>query len=411
MIATHSSKTLNSRLKQSALVSELSGIPVNAICSATTIMRKVFWACPNNAADMKYWREVIEATDHNLVPTELPGITEPYLKQMLLPINAQNDEYVSVTPVLSLGLMSEVFLRLKEQSLPYRSWTIQPTPAAMANHGEALLMQSGKVSLLRRGVAKIEQGEWRGDFVQLTARCEKINVSSGMLAIGFPAITAIGGFVHSLERELNVDIDFAFGLRSVDWINGVVKVQHHSNSYGSFNGRVKGSLVKAKPGYVTDEITANSEVVILFRTQGSLDALVAKLNNKHRLAGGQLFDLEVIKVIDGKPIKASYLLDASRDVARLRDKEGIDNLQVALLMYGMGGEWRGSEWFQPKRGYTLNHTGYGFLEKPKERDGSRGNYPHAWVESTHSLVTQGSMSDSGWWSLSAQDGGFFWQGK
>src|SRR5690606_20559978 len=135
----------------------------------TVSMRREFWATPANAADMRKWRGVIEGLSADFAPEpSLPEIKDPHLKQVLIPVD---DGYVSITPVASMGVLHELYQRLYEQGLPFFTWVVQPTVAAMANHGEALLLQSGKVRMLRRGLAQIAPGSWRGDFVQLTARC------------------------------------------------------------------------------------------------------------------------------------------------------------------------------------------------------------------------------------------------
>lgn len=413
MISTHTPKMFNARIKSAAILAKIEGqISDCIICSQTTVMRKEMWAAPANAADMKQWRDTIaRLPDDFVLEPCLPDIKDPQLKQLLVPADWRNDLYVSVTPVASMGVMHELYRRLYEQNLPFRKWIIQPTPAAMANHGEALLMQSGSVRLLRRGPAKITQGSWRGDFVQLTARCEGMNISSGMVAVGFPAITAIGGYIHSLERKIGQDIEFAFGINSADWVSGVPKITTYKNSYGSSTGRVKGGKVAPVPGYSTEEIVANCEIVLLLKTKADPLELRDILVNTHRLAGGRLFDVDVSVISDGIPPSASYLLDASSDIARKRKKEGSDSLQAALEMYAMDGSWIDGEWHQPRNGYTLNQTGYAFLEQPVERIAARGNYPHAWAESTFSLITQGSMTESCWWSKNSNEAGVFWKGN
>lgn len=413
MISTHTPKMFNARIKSPALAAKIKGsVPNGSICSQTTSLRKELWAAPSNSANIKEWRETVAKlpVDFSFEPS-LPDITDPQLKQILLPVDWRNDSYVSITPAASMGVIHELFQRLREQNLPYRKWIIQPTPAAMANHGEALLMQSGTVRLLRRGPAKITNGNWKGDFVQLTARCEKMNISSGMVAVGFPAITAIGGFVHTIERKIGENIEFAFGIKSADWVSGVPKINIHKTSYGSSSGRVKGGKATPVPGYSTEEITANCEIVLLIRTKADhLGELVDILEKAHRIAGGRLFDVDVSIVTNGAPPEASYMLDASADIEK-RKKDGIDSLQIALDMYAMDGKWIDKEWHQPRNGYTLNHTGYAFLERPTERQNSRCNYLHAWAESTHSLITQGSMTESCWWSRDSNESGVFWKGK
>lgn len=74
---------------------------------------------------------------------------------------------------------------------------------------------------------------WRGDFVQLEARCEGINVAAGMLAVGWPAITALDGLVHALERQTGQCIEFALGLRSSEWRQELPKMLSLKDSYGA----------------------------------------------------------------------------------------------------------------------------------------------------------------------------------
>jgi|AntDeeMinimDraft_5_1070356.scaffolds.fasta_scaffold20495_2 hypothetical protein len=64
MIATHTPKMFNARLKTSAVASRIEGsIPDDLICSRTTDMRRECWAAPSNAADMKIWRETVARVD------------------------------------------------------------------------------------------------------------------------------------------------------------------------------------------------------------------------------------------------------------------------------------------------------------------------------------------------------------
>jgi hypothetical protein len=370
-------------------------------------MRRELWAATKNAADIKKWREAVANLPKNFVfERSIPDIGDPFLKQILLP---HNSSYVSVTPVASMGLSYELFERIREMNIPYKKWVVQPNASSIANHGEALLLQHGTVRLLRKGPAQITQGKWRGDFIQLTARCEGMNISSGMLAVGFPAMTAIGGFIHSLERKLGEDIEFAFGIKHADWKLAPPKITTYRTSYGTSLGRVKGSKVTAVPGYATDEILSNCEIVILLRVKAGQAALLDLLEKAHRVAGGILFDMNVSAVTDGSPPEASYLLDASKDIDRLTGESDIDNLQAALKMYAGDGKWADKEWLHSRNGYTLNQTGYALLETPKSRNGSRGGYVHAWAEPTFSLITQGSMSDNCWWSRVSETSGVFWK--
>jgi len=413
MISTHTPKMFDARIKSDGINAKIQGsVPLSTICSKTTTQRKELWAAPRNAAEMKMWRETLANLPADYThKASLPNITDPFLKQVLLPLDWRNGSYVSATPLASMGVLHELFKRIGELNLPYKKWVVQPNPAAMANHGEALLLQGGAVRMLRRGPAKITQGDWRGDFIQLTARCESMNVSSGMMATGFPAMTAIGGFIHSLERKIGHDIEFAFGMKSASWIHGVRRIAVNRNSTNSSPGGRLGGKIRPVPGFVVDEMVANCEIVLLLKTKAEPEALQSLLKKAHKLAGGCLFDVDVSAVSNDAPTNASYFVDASADIARKIRKPGVDNLQAALEMYAADGQWVDDEWLQPRNGYTLNHTGYALLEKPVNRSGSRDNYPHAWAESTFSLITQGSMTENCWWSRAYDDSGVFWKGS
>lgn len=419
MIATHSVKLTNARLKQAPVRSRITGnLPEGLISSQSVSMSREFWAAPLNAADMKRYREEAAAIGGDYeFETSLPQITDPQLKQMLLPTpDWREDHYISTTPVYSMGLLAEWNDRQFTQEIPSNRWVVQPTPAAMANHGEMLLMRSGKLQLMRRGVSRIEPGSWTGDFVQLTARCERMNISSGMMSVGFPSMTAIGGMVHVVERATGLDLDFAIGIRDMQRYQSLPRLTLLKTSIGSTTGRAKGRKMDPVPGYSAEEVTGNAEIVLLLRTSGNPEEVAQALKKIHRVAGGQLFDIDISIKHDARPPVASYLIDASRDVIRLlATGEAHDSLDAALRMHTKDGGWKNGKpwgkWFQFRNGYTLSMTGYAFLENPVKRPMSRNNGGlHAWSESVFSLITQGSMSDMAWWSRESADSWVCWRG-
>lgn len=398
MIGTHTAKLLNARLKQTAVRARIAGqVPAHLVCSQTTHLQREAWAMPRNAAEMATYRlEALEARIERL-PAQLPDIEDPRLKQLLLPLaDWRSDGYLCVTPVASGGLMHELWNRLHDQRLPHRTWIVQPTPAAMANHGEALLLQSGKVRLLTRGAPEPEQGNWRGDYVLLQAHAERLNISSGMVAVGWPAITAIGGLVHAIERASGLDIEFAFGMRDSQWVPGGPRLN---------NERRSGLKVQPTPGYSTEEITSNARVFLLLQAP-DLDALLPHLQGVTRLAGGALFDIETSLHLDAEAPSAAYL----RDIPATRMPSGTDGdaLQQALKCYAYGVEWKGGKWWQKDRSHTLNMTGYALLEEPKLRSGAREHYPHAWTEPVFATVEIGAPGRSMWWRRHCHDWGVHW---
>lgn len=365
-------------------------------------MERVLWALPRNAADMA--RERQEAETSADFESSIPDIEDPRVKQVLLPGNAWRDgEYLAVSMVPSCGVLHEMWRRVFNRKLPHKKWMVQPMAVALPNHGEMLMRQGGAVALLRRGLADIRKGQWRGDFVCLRARVEHVNISGGMLAVGWPSLTAVGGFVHTLERETGLDLEFALGLNRTDWIDGVPKFP--------VDRRI-GRQVSVKPGYSTEEITGTLDLVLLLRErEGGYDrALTSAVRRMIRFAGGSMFDIRVSTHRDKKPVNAAYLIDATADVARLRKSEDCDALDAALMMYGLDGEWREEGWFQPRNGYTLNQSGYAQLEHPTQRRHARDNCPHVWAEPVFSLVTQGAVSDAAWWRREKMEGGWLWKG-
>lgn len=410
MIATHTPKLFNARIKSPAIASRIIGeVPKHLICSKNVKIRKELWAAPNNAAEIKKWRETIAqlSENHDLI-TSIPDINSPLVKQLLVPLIWRQDQYVSVSPAPSMGLLYELYKRLAEQGIAYRKWVIQPTPAAMSNHGESLLMQGGVVRMLHRGPIDpdLQKSDWKGSFIQLTARCEKINISSGMVSLGFPAITAIGGLVHSVERATGDNIEFAIGFRSIQWSEGVPKTIAHK---GSKVGQSGGGKITIGPSYVTDEVTATADVVLLIKTDGSRSKAIKALEKVTRMAGGSLFDVKIEDMYNKKPISASYVFDASDMLKNEIKNLGVDSLQAALELYTPK-DGRGSRrWEGFKEKYTLNQVGYAYLEDPTIKECVRGNYPHAWAESTYTLIGQSGMTDKCWWGCDSDQSGVYWK--
>lgn len=414
MIATHSPNMFSGWSRQSAIAANVSvNIPWHIIGSHSTNMRKEFWPAPENTAEMSKWQEAVAAlSDDYTADPVLPNIADPQLKQLVIPLDWRNEQYVSISPVASMGVLYEIYNRLAELRLPYWQWVIQRHHSEFAAyHGQALLAQNGTVRLLQRDVSKIPQSAWAGNFIQLTARCENVNISSGMVAAGLPAITAIGGLVHSLERSVSNDIDFAFGLKSSVWNGGARRVIDFSAVVDSKMERIaRKRALYARSDFIKDEIIGTSEIVLLLKSTAPAHLLTEALSKITRIAGGILFDAEIAIVENGQPPEASYLVDASNAIIN-NHINAHDPLQAALMHYGMDGEWINEKWHQSQNGYTLNHTGYAFLEDPQTREGSKNNYPHAWAEPLFSLITQSNMSDNAWWTRNNLDVGVVWQGS
>ena len=394
MIATHTPKYFNARVKNEAICSRIENVAEYLACSKNVNMRKELWACPLNSANIKKTRAEIEALEDGAeVEAYFPKVTDPKVKQLLLPFDGN---YISVSPVPSVGLLNELFNRLREQRIHNYKHTIQPNMLALANHGEGLLSQGGIVRCLRRGVFHVNKKEYKDSFVQLTANCQNMNISSGMVAVGFPSITSIGGLIHSIERKIGKDILFSIGLKNCNWKKGIEK------SVAVTGKKVSNVLA-------SDEIKANADIVILLKTgdMRDLENVANELKNVTRVCGGSLFNTNVSIIKNGTPDYASYLYDCSFNLKATNEK---DVLQVALDFYSSDMEEVDGKNVPSGNNYTLNHTGYALLETPTERNNSRGGYKHAWVEPTFSLVAQTDMCNLAWWVRKQDEQGVFWQG-
>ncbi|WP_272666146.1 MULTISPECIES: type I-F CRISPR-associated protein Csy2 [Providencia] len=412
MIATHSPKFFNARLSVHAICADIiSNIPSHLICSKTINMRKKYFACPSNAAEFKKYREEIEKISNQTnISCVIPDITDPFLKQLLLPVN---DDYVSVTPVISNGVLYEFYKRSYESEAPFYSTIVQPNVSALANHGEGVLLQGGKVRLMRRGIVDTGNASgWKGDFIELACKCVNMNISSGMLSIGFPAITAIGGFIHSIERKVGCEIEFSVGVKSSSWSSAVIKATTIRNGTKNYDGRVatKGAALFPVPSLVTGEVKGTVELVILMR--GADTALIKEtLKSTNKIAGGDVFDLKISEHKTASPPKCNYLYDASNEMQESLFDGAIDSLAAAMTLYAKDGEYnKYKRWSANGNGRTLIHCGYAYLEKPTPKSGVRGNYRHAWAEPVFSLINQGAMSDRAWWRRVSTNSGVFWRG-
>lgn len=418
MIGTHAPKMFNPRLRQPGFSARIIAPEADVVSSATVKLRRQVFACPLNAADMPQAKATAaEALRGWSSDAQLPAIRDPQLKQLIVPSGDwRADEYLAVSPVASMGLAHELFHRLREKRAPYAKWLVQPIAAALANHGEALMLQSGYMRLMRRGQSRPEASSvWRGErpIAMLRCRVQRMNISGGMICVGWPAITAIGGLVHALERKTGCELRFAIGAEGVEWVAGARHTVNRGTPLGPSDGvrvgKVRGKTAIPTPGYMRDEIEANGWVTLLLDGAEDPASLSPALLGLTRLAGGSLFDTTFHVVQPGQSVgQASFLIDASAELRRR--PQPVDALDAALEAYMRNGEWDDEGlWRQTDNGYGLNMTGYAPLELAQLRRGTRGNYPHAWAEPVFSLVTQGPLTPMGWWQLQQGACGVRWK--
>ncbi|MFK8259694.1 hypothetical protein ACFL9S_18135 [Erwinia sp. AnSW2-5] len=387
MIGTHSVKAIDATIKQSGISAEIKEAHnPNLISSQTVRMRRKFFAIPANAATMKQYLEECRAMPgSDMVSTPiLPNITSGKVKQILLPYAGS---YVSASPVGSCGLLYELFNRIKEKELPHFKWTIQPNPASLGNYGESVMLQRGVMRHFARLRKNYSESKWSGDYVQLNVRLERCVINAGMMATGFPAITAFGGMAHALERATGDQVDFAISVNKTSWHSGVPKI---------INTRV---VKEPKPAYYSAEMLGSFYLTIIFRSSGSLASLASESKKLTRIAGGVVFNSTVSVHYNDTPPTGAYINDSSPDIETDDYYNPYsDTLGMAMSRY------------QHEPYTSIIQSGFSFLEEPKERPLTRNGFPHAWCEPVFCLINTGALTEKSFWRRYEQKGGVFWHG-
>lgn len=361
MLATHSIKALNSRMQQSAIRAVLTQqLPPETFSSQLVPVK--YFAAPTNAADIRTYRELAEYENSQQTSIEdmgiaLPGIQDGRITQVLLPYA---DDYVSITPVCSLGLMNAVNHATLERR---RMQAIQPVVASIANHGDPVCAYKGYTKLINNWINKDpDETELESGVVLLTARCERIVLANGYITSGLPALTAIGGAVHVLERQTGLNIPFAFGIKN--------RTGFQDAKLGQLNNREhRTNTNTGKKAIFSHEVTANADIAIALKFDSLADAekIIDACKLLQRLAGGHLFELEA-KITTEIPGYNWYnKIDDPYKCATF------DQFIHAV-----------------NEGFSLVQTGFAMLETPSIKPMSRLNI-HAWAEPVFHLFSLGQL--------------------
>ena len=389
MFGTHNVKILDARLKQDPISARPIGkVPAELICSQTIKLRREVWAMPKNAAQIRQAMDALAGDAPPQYSESLPDFQDGHIKQVLLPYRGG---YIAAAPVPSAGVYWEISRRTFH--LPRVTWAVQPNAAARSNHTELLLKQGGNIELLETRIVPYKPTalDFYSETVLVQFSVTGANVAGGMAAVGIPALVAVGGLVHALERGFGAEIEFAVGYRPD--FKYTLSAQKGSNSAKSTP-----KAARHQPAVFTDEIKGGGHVVLLLRSpKGGLTAFMQK-NPFNRFAGGAVFEYTA-EACHGQEVLAAFVSDSSEEAKSLieTDTDGKDALDAALELYQYGFQPKGQspqyKTFSKPR--SINHNGYVLLEQPTERKNAREGYPSAWVESVFTVVT---LSDSiCWW--------------
>lgn len=363
MIATHSNKAIDSRMKQTAIRARTT-VSSPAIFGSH-LLPLTYFAAPFSAADIRDEREeAAEANAQQLsldeIGIELPDIEDGRIKQLLVPYL---NDYAAVTPVPSLAVMTA----LNGEKLANHHWhCLQPVGAAASNHGDPIAAKRGFIKLQHnKCTGDMYSGRFHKSFVLFTAYAQNINLSACYVSMGLPALTGIGGAVHVLERETGLSLSFGFGIKNIE------NLTHASRGTNSHRTALKHQ--KAMPMVVSNEVTSNAEIAIIIACDDAdkAQAIIAACDKLQRLCGGSLFKQQ------------------ARFVS--------NNDLPPYFWYAKFDDFKSDDWNDHmtainQRAAKLVQTGYALLEQPAPKKLAR-NYPHAWAEPVFSLLKLNSPPD------------------
>lgn len=357
MIATHSVKSLDSRLKQTAIRSKIT-MPISGLLSSYLLNPLKFYAASSNAANIRVDRAAVEQANADALAVEdlgyiLPPIEDGRLKQVLLPYN---NDYVALSPVPSLGIMDAI----NKIHVPFYHWhTICPILAATTNHGDPVAGSYGRIKLIDNAVFD-QTNECLLDekVVLITANCQDMNVSSCYVSTGLPALTGIGGFVHVIERNTGLHLPFGFGIKTIS---------KRGSKLGTNSAKDTATAKKTIPNLILNEININADIAIVLRVKNQDEAnfIIERVKTMNRCAGGSLFDVQAAYT---NILPSFSWYQADNDSMKVNDFEAMIESQ--------------------KHGYKFIQSGYAFLENPTHRDKGRAAL-HAWAEPLFSLIQTG----------------------
>lgn len=395
MIATHNPKTFDSRLKQSGIRASIIADMPKHLLSSQSVVGLQYFAAPITAANITIERNAVAAlAKDEVLPNEIPDVTDGRIKQVLLPTNSGN--YVALTPVPSGKVMRQVHERIRvigreEPRLYAHLRTVQLNPVGANNHGDPIGMSGGKILLIKHGILSTRGGyenQAPRTGVLVSAEITNMQVSNNYVQAGLPPITAIGGAVHVIERATGLKIPFAVGF-------GAITEDAWKQASRSSKAEAKG---KASIVLHTDEITANAKIY-LFLHCGKDDAaaVIQATQSLNRIAGGSVWNLTAQYLDAGDSLDAvcRWIMPMRLIASGDRDllDEMIDLRRCRPVQSG------------------IVQVGYALLEKPQERSMSRAeNKLHAWAEPVFSACyLDAPLVENGFWSLKNDvDGLFFW---
>lgn len=383
-MATHSAKLFQKKGTQAPVCASIrTSIPSTYISSATIKLDRLTWLDPSS----------IQTKDVN--------ITDVKTKQITVSFN-NNQDTVAITPMTAIGLYYEIYKREIEaiSNLPATNLIdicVVPNPKELKQYNEVIGTMKGHVKSFSMPEIKLNSlsGTKRIDldansFV-LSVRLKNASLSSNLIAVGLPSITAIAGFFMYMENKTGISTEFAIGIKST--IKNLMREPLDKRS------TVRGLRIFDSK---VDQRNGDIELCFVIRCQNSSEANYLKhwiQNSDFKLAGGDVLYKAVSDVLydDCCWIYEADPLTVQKDI---KDRElfdfplNADPLDYALIL-------NRSNFIDSDNKYTVSANGYAFLGKPSFDPNSRAKSGlHVWAEVIYSVVYLNRNLDpkKGFWS-------------
>lgn len=370
MLTTHNFRTLDPSVAQTPLCQTLkSKLPKTFISSATVKLRRYVWVDGQSANISPF--ELMQAKQANeyylnngCLPEDFESKTElidPVLNRLPLFIGKVNNErhYYSVSTAPCMGILHEISCREKENpNVLLSKQQVEANPDRYFKHGQIIMEHQGvlKSFLLPRinPIQNTVTTTANKKYAVLEFEISQLNVATGLIGIGLPALTMIGLFVSNyLEKEvvLNSPLTFAIGFKSID---NRFKSDRHAKALANENVYRK-SHVK---GYI----------VVSAETEEETQKVFKKISSEFKIAGNTLNSKKTY-FTNEMPV-AYWVHGLEEEIENyIINNPGKDALDAAFYLA------------EQNRLTVPVATGFALMGTPaKTEHVDQSSYPHAWAE-------------------------------
>lgn len=370
MLTTHNFRTLNPSVSQTPLCQTLkSNLPKVFISSATISLRRYVWVDGQSAHISPFeLMQAQKANEYYLTNGHLPEefesktqLIDPILNRISLHIGKVENErkYYSISTAPCMGILHELICREKENpNVLLSKQQVEANPERFFKHGQIVMEHQGflKSFLLPRILPLQEMATTRTDkkYAILEFEIFQLNVATGLIGIGLPALTMIGIWVSNyLEKEVTLESElrFSIGFKSID------------NRFKS--DRYMGTLSNEN---IYRKAHIKAYIVISAETEQETERVFQKLNSDFKISGNTL---HAKKTYFSNEIPLAYWLNGLEQeveefIANNPDKDALD----------------AAFYFDEQNLLTVPvATGFALMNDPVDQPQAEHiKHPHAWAE-------------------------------